>query len=117
MDGSYDAKLREIKARQQNWMRERESSMEREKLQKERENPVPAEELVDALTARLAQKIEAEIRLEDRTDEDKRRAKRREGKEKHQQLEGYLAKEIASHTCPICYELMVVHFEFLVLLD
>ncbi len=45
------------------------------------------------LLARFSQKESAKARV----------SQQNEG----QKLEGYLAKEIESHTCPICYELMV----------
>ena len=65
---------------------------------------VAPEELVDALTIRLAEKIKAELQLEDRAELGKVQAKVQREKANVNKLEGYLAKEIASHKCPICYE-------------
>ena len=138
---AYNARLQEIKSRQQNWMRQRESAMEREKVEADllstREpvyyeggdeagpstsggqgssrqdrvertvQRVAPEEIVDALTIRLAEKIKAELQLEDRAELGKVKAKVNREKANVNKLEGFLAKEIASHKCPICYELMV----------
>ncbi len=68
---------------------------------------VAPEELVDALTIRLAEKIRSELQLEDRAELSKVQAKVNQEKAQVNKLEGFLAKEIASHKCPICYELMV----------
>ena len=140
---AYNARLQEIKSRQQNWMRQRESAIEREKVEADllstREpvyyedeggdeaglstsggqgssrqdrvertvQRVAPEEIVDALTIRLAEKIKAELQLEDRAELGKVKAKVNREKANVNKLEGFLAKEIASHKCPICYELMV----------
>ena len=140
---AYNARLQEIRSRQQNWMRQRESAIEREKVEADllstREpvyyedeggdeagpstsggqgssrqdrvertvQRVAPEEIVDALTIRLAEKIKAELQLEDRAELSKSQAKVNREKAKVNKLEGYLAKEIASHKCPICYELMI----------
>ena len=126
--GDYETRLRGIKSRQQQWMRERESALEREDVEREivRERGLDApsagapasptvapEQLVDALTVRLAEKIKRELRMEDRDASGRAGgsgpkpgpSEREEAKVL--KLEGFLAKEIASHTCPICYELMV----------
>ena len=139
MDNARELRLQEIRSRQQNWMKQRESALEREKVEQEildsrassfdapsssssASRPsghrgdrdldrtverVAPEELVDALTIRLAEKIKAELQLEDRAELGKVQAKVQREKANVNKLEGYLAKEIASHKCPICYELMV----------
>ena len=63
------------------------------------------EELMDTITARITERLREEFKLE----------AQREGTESQPsggggggaRLEARLAKEIESHTCPICYELMV----------
>ncbi|QDZ21622.1 RING-type domain-containing protein [Chloropicon primus] len=134
MSEAYNARLQEIKSRQQNWFLQRESAIEREKVEADllasrgattssatssrvagadasdverTVQRVAPEELVDALTIRLAEKIKAELQLEDRAELGKVQAQVRKEKASVNKLEGYLAKEIASHKCPICYELMI----------
>ena len=139
-EAAYNARLQEIRSRQENWMKQRQSAIEREKVEHEiissradsydaplssghastssqgstvgskmdsTIQKVAPEELVDALTIRLAEKIKAELQLEDRAELGKVQARVQREKANVNKLEGYLAKEIASCKCPICLELMV----------
>ena len=66
----------------------------------ERLNPV---EVMDRITERLTSKLKVEIREELRRDESARMMTELRQKA---QMDGFLAKELETHTCPICYEMM-----------
>jgi len=62
------------------------------------------EEIVTRLTERITDRLRNELRTE--LQNETSRASAAQAAE-NGRLEGYLASEIESHTCPICYELMV----------
>ena len=127
------AKVQRLRSQQDQWMRERASAHERERaaedLRREAvggggasgsgradawgageagsggdQAQIRPEELMDTITARITERLREEFKLE---------AQREGGESQLSQggggarLEARLAKEIESHTCPICYELMV----------
>eukprot|EP01025_Chloroclados_australasicus_P019051 TRINITY_DN2022_c0_g2_i1.p2 TRINITY_DN2022_c0_g2~~TRINITY_DN2022_c0_g2_i1.p2 ORF type:complete len:312 (-),score=46.39 TRINITY_DN2022_c0_g2_i1:742-1677(-) len=92
------SKRQEIKQQQEQWMRERAAHSTRFQLEEgtvSHAQSKSAEQIIDRVTGHLMVKIKQEILEEMKNDT------------AGQKYERFLAAEIESHTCPICYELMV----------
>ena len=141
---NVQARIASIKARQAQWMRERDSERLRESAEAELQaelGSVPDEEdllsspkssgkdiaferigreyddsgsnhkkqqlnpaaVMERITERLTDKLKFEIREELKREGD---AQKNVERRRCAQLEGFLAKELETHTCPICYEMM-----------
>ena len=131
-----EARLQQLRAQQERWMRERDSALERERVEEElqaeqqQQHPqngwgagtskagkaamaradglVPVE-VMDKLTARLADRLRTEIKEEMEKENGKNGGwgVGRDRAESGAELDSKLAREIETHTCPICFELMV----------
>eukprot|EP01026_Neomeris_dumetosa_P029001 TRINITY_DN2350_c0_g1_i14.p1 TRINITY_DN2350_c0_g1~~TRINITY_DN2350_c0_g1_i14.p1 ORF type:complete len:309 (-),score=51.47 TRINITY_DN2350_c0_g1_i14:40-966(-) len=91
------SKRKEVQRQQEQWMRERAAQFARKETQfiGSQNEAKSTEEMIDKVTSHLIVKIKYEVMEEMKRDNN------------GQKFEGFLAAEIESHTCPICYELMV----------
>eukprot|EP01024_Parvocaulis_polyphysoides_P064556 TRINITY_DN7512_c0_g2_i2.p1 TRINITY_DN7512_c0_g2~~TRINITY_DN7512_c0_g2_i2.p1 ORF type:complete len:308 (-),score=42.13 TRINITY_DN7512_c0_g2_i2:155-1078(-) len=88
-------KRKEVQRQQEQWMRERAAQSARLETQNIHNESKSTEQIIDRVTSHLMDKIKQEIKEEMKNDT--------EG----QKYERFLAAEIESHTCAICYELML----------
>eukprot|EP01023_Acetabularia_acetabulum_P007826 TRINITY_DN1341_c0_g1_i1.p1 TRINITY_DN1341_c0_g1~~TRINITY_DN1341_c0_g1_i1.p1 ORF type:complete len:311 (-),score=38.96 TRINITY_DN1341_c0_g1_i1:153-1085(-) len=98
------SKRREAQRLQEQWMRERAAQSARLETQNDYNNSKSTEQIIDRVTSHLMVKIKEEIKEEMKQDTG------------GQKYERFLAAEIESHTCPICYELMLAPINAPVLL-
>lgn len=110
--------VEQLKARQALWFAQRAAEQEKEKVVHQLQTSGPqrtspsssdiltvrSEDVLDQLTQRITVRLRSELQAElqrtsIRSETDHQQAR--------QQIEGSLSQEIESHTCPICYELMV----------
>ncbi|KAK9829094.1 hypothetical protein WJX72_003861 [[Myrmecia] bisecta] len=123
---AVQAKVQQLRARQTQWLREREAEQDRESVEAEIHaeaghgatvvteatltpgkdmRPGHAANVIDRLTQRITDRLRDELRAQLQTETARARvSQQNEG----QKLEGYLAKEIESQAiCPICLDEMV----------
>eukprot|EP00743_Colponemidia_sp_Colp-15_P007347 GILK01007932.1.p1 GENE.GILK01007932.1~~GILK01007932.1.p1 ORF type:complete len:342 (-),score=64.95 GILK01007932.1:55-1056(-) len=113
-------KATQLKAQQQRWLRDRQQTLEREALQQQIQeqrqgvvmqsqpsvpgNMRDAEEMVNRLTERIAERMKVELR-EELVRENKMVDTRQENLDA--QVSKLLTNELESHTCPVCLEIMM----------
>ncbi|KAJ1472414.1 hypothetical protein T484DRAFT_3431940 [Baffinella frigidus] len=109
------AKVAALRAKRDAWMSQRSAAMERENMRSEDGGLVALgggagdggavnDDLVlDRITEQITSRLREELRIEvQREEQVASRQRAKEGEE----IGGYLASELESTTCPICYELM-----------
>ncbi|KAL3142968.1 hypothetical protein ABBQ38_003251 [Trebouxia sp. C0009 RCD-2024] len=112
--------VEQLKARQALWFAQRAAEQEKEHVVQQLQysglqdtfsssleghpRVVRSEDVLDHLTQRITVRLRSELQAELQKSSVKSEAYHQQAR---QQIEGSLVQEIESHTCPICYELMV----------
>ncbi|DBB16620.1 hypothetical protein WJX82_000692 [Trebouxia sp. C0006] len=111
--------VEQLRARQALWFAQRAAEQEKDSVLQQLQNTgllatsagnshlpasVRSEDVLDQLTQRITVRIRSELQAELQKSSVKTESKHQRAR---QQIEGSLSQEIESHTCPICYELMV----------
>ncbi|GMH33090.1 hypothetical protein BSKO_00924 [Bryopsis sp. KO-2023] len=110
-DVTRESKLKNIKARHQQWMQQRDAEKDRMNVMQEMQEvnvdsgKDQTVEMVDKLTQRITDRLRVEIRNELQSASTTQQLPNKEASIQDK-LESFLVQEIQSQTCPICYELM-----------